>query len=220
MCATDSEIPGIPASLFEPEDSSADAVFFAVPRLVAHLDDPALARVRQIYAQRLPANGVLLDLMSSYYSHVPESLPVTELIGLGMNEEELRQNERLTGYVVHDLNATPRLPFEDARFDGVMMTAAVQYLRRPVSVFRDLARTMKPDAPLLIVFSNRLFPTKAVPLWQLTSDMQRFSLISTYLELAGGYLECEFWDASPVPGSGDPVYLVSTRRSSDPVSGS
>jgi ubiquinone/menaquinone biosynthesis C-methylase UbiE len=78
----------------------------------------------------------------------------------------MADNPALNDIVVHNVNTNPRLPFEDESFDGAVMTVSVQYLTRPIELFTDVGRVLKPHAPFVVTFSNRMFPTKAVALWQ------------------------------------------------------
>ena len=89
----------------------------------------------------------MLDLMSSWVSHLPEDIAYAAVIGHGMNEEELAANPRLSRWFVQDLNIEPALPFGDGVFDGVCLCVSVQYLQRPVEVFREIWRVLRPDAP-------------------------------------------------------------------------
>src|SRR5207248_8718713 len=114
--------------------------------------------------------GAILDLMSSWVSHLPPEVAYERVVGLGMNEVELKANPRLTTWLVHDLNADPRVPFEDDEFDAAMICVSIQYLVQPVTVIRDIGRVVRPGGPLVITFSNRCFPTKAIMLWQSLND--------------------------------------------------
>ncbi len=218
-----------PPGSFAREDESSDANFYAEPRLVTHIDGYAIAAVGEAYRQFLPRNGEYLDLMSSWISHFPADMPVKSLVGLGMNEFELSKNERLSAYAVHDLNRDPHLPFEDARFDGVVIAVSVQYLTRPVEVFADIGRVLKPGAPLIICYSNRCFPTKAVRIWSALEDKEKADLLAMYLHACGAFEPAAFHDFSPretligVPPdlwqkvrSGeqytDPLYVVVAQR--------
>ena len=147
---------------FRREDEAPDEDFYAEPRLVTHIDEQAIAAVRQLYREYLPADGTVLDLMSSWVSHLPAEVAYSRVVGLGMNRTELAANPRLDGFVVHDLNRDPRLPFADAEFDAAAICVSIQYLTRPVAVLRDLGRVLVAGGPLVISFSNRCFPTKAV----------------------------------------------------------
>jgi SAM-dependent methyltransferase len=205
-------------SPFRPEhftrfDESEDELFYAEPRLVVHIDDGAIAAAGELYARVLPPDDDILDLMSSWKSHLPPAFRTRSLVGLGMNEVELRENDRLDRWVVHNLNRDPRLPFPDESFGGCICTVSVQYLTRPVEVFREVRRVLRPGAPFVVTFSNRCFPTKAVALWQTLSDTDHARLVGAYFELSGGWQALEALDCSPEPaGMADPLYAVMARR--------
>lgn len=200
-----SESPFLPEH-FEREDPSPDGDFYTLPRLVAHIDDGAIAAAGRAYADLLPAGGAILDLMSSYLSHLPPGLDLSRLAGLGMNESELRANAQLTDFVTHDLNADPHLPYADGEFDGAIVTVSVQYLTKPVEVFRDVARVLRPGSPFVVTYSNRLFPTKAVRIWRLLDDRERASLVGSYFKHSGAFGPPAARDYS-TPG-GDPLFAV------------
>ena len=205
--------PGFQDYFFNRIDEGNDALFYGEPRLVVHIDDVAIEQIGRIFEEFLPANGVILDLMSSWRSHLPADFVKARMVGLGLNAVEMRENPQLDDFVVHDVNKEPLLPFDDARFDGVILTVSVQYLTRPVEVFRDVCRILRPGCPLVITFSNRMFPTKAVRIWQGCSDEQRMTLVKLYLQKAGGYAGIRAEDRSPLPkGASDPVYVVTARR--------
>src|SRR5215470_1232993 len=146
-------------------DESADAAFYAYPRKVVHIDEGAIAALGRLYADVLPTGGRLLDLMSSWRSHLPRGFRAKEVVGLGLNAEEMADNPQLTRALVHDLNEEPRLPFDDTEFDGAMCAVSVQYVLHPVRLFREVHRVLRPGAPFVVSFSNRCFPTKAVADW-------------------------------------------------------
>jgi len=204
----------LPPEAFRRVDEGSDKDFYRVPRLVTHIDDEAIAAVTQLYLEYFPAEGRILDLMSSWVSHLPAEVSYQEVVGLGMNEAELRQNPRLSEWVVQDLNQTPTLPFADQRFEGAGCCVSIDYLTQPVEVLRDLARVMKPGAPVVITFSNRCFPTKAVAIWHSLDDAGHLKLVQHYLLAAGGWTEIEALDRSPAQGH-DPLYAVVARRAAD-----
>ena len=199
--------------MFQRMDDSTDALFYAFPRKVVHIDEPAVAAVGKFLAQTFAPHGVLLDLMSSWRSHLPPGFVKQRLIGLGLNVAEMADNPDLDEYVVHDLNAAPRLPFSDESFNGAMVTVSIQYLIQPVAVFAEVQRVLKPGASFAVLFSNRMFPTKAVRIWQALRDEQRAELIRAYFHHAGGYEEPIFQNLSPNPGLSDPLYAVCARKS-------
>lgn len=204
-----------PPGWFRREDESDDQRFYASPRLVVHVDDAAVAAIQAYLGSVLPPLGVVLDLMSSWRSHIPRGYARGTLVGLGMNAVEMTENPQLDERVTHDVNRDPRLPFPDGRFDAAMVTVSVQYLTRPVEVFREVARVLAPGATFHVIFSDRMFPTKAVAIWQsLGADArQRAKLIAEYLRRAGGFDQAEFVDVSPRRGrGGDPVYVVRASK--------
>jgi SAM-dependent methyltransferase len=196
-CHTTAVQDRFPAGSFSRQDESPDAEFYTEPRLVTHIDDYAIAAVGEAYRKFLPPDGEYLDLMSSWVSHFPNDMQVNKLVGLGMNEDELAKNDRLAEYVVHDLNLDPRLPFGDARFDGAVIAVSVQYLTRPVEVFADVGRVLKLGAPLVVAYSNRCFPTKAVRIWLALDDGEKADLIATYMAGTGTFETPSRHDFSP-----------------------
>lgn len=197
---------------FQRADESEDGTFYVEPRLVAHIDDPAQAALADFYRAHLQPNGDLLDLMSSYHSHLPGDVCFRSVTGLGLNEVELAENRQLTGHVVHDLNQTPELPFPDAAFDACLLAVSAQYLIRPIEVFASIRRVLRPNGTLIVSYSNRLFPTKAVALWQKIGMADRGQLVSIYCREAGGFRDVEARDISPAPGASDPLWVVTARR--------
>lgn len=206
-----------PAELFRRQDDSDDRMFYAEPRLVVHIDEPAIEAIGRYFETALPQNAVLLDLMSSWRSHLPEGFPKKRLVGLGLNEIEMRENPQLDEWVVHDLNAEPTLPFEDERFDAAVVTVSIQYLTRPVEVFREVGRVLKAGAGFHVIFSNRMFPTKAVAVWHaVTGPEQRAHLIATYFDHAEGWVPTETLDVSPRAGfPTDPVFVVRSHKATE-----
>jgi SAM-dependent methyltransferase len=183
-------------------DAADDAAFYAMPRKVVHIEAGAIEALRSWYASRLPADARVLDLMSSWRSHLPHE--VAPAVGLGMNAEEMHDNPQLGEVVVHDLNADPRLPFDDGSFDAVVCAVSVQYLIRPVEVFADVARVLRPHGLFAVSFSNRCFPTKAVAAWLNTTDADHRRLVRRYFELAGYSGITDEQPASP----DDPLFVV------------
>ncbi len=200
----------LPEWAFERDDETPDERFYATPRLVTHIDNGAIAAVTRLYREFFPAGGAVLDLMSSWVSHLPEDVQYSSVTGLGMNRAELERNPRLTSFVVQNLNANPVLPFESNTFDGAGLCVSVDYLTDPVGVLREVGRTLKPDAPLVITFSNRCFPTKAIRAWLSLDDAGRVALVQQFLLEAGNYSSIQALNHSP--RFGDPLYAVIGRR--------
>jgi|SRR2546426_1439152 len=196
---------------YEREDESPDAHFYGVARKVVHIDDGAIAALGTLYAEVMPAGGRLLDVMSSWRTHLPSDRAAGEVVGLGLNADEMADNPRLTRHVVHDVNREPRLPFGDEAFDGAMCAVSIQYVVHPLLLFREVRRVLTPGAPFVVSFSNRCFPTKAVAVWLGTTDAQHRTLVRAYFEAAGGWADAKDEDRSP-GDVGDPLYAVWARR--------
>jgi SAM-dependent methyltransferase len=195
----------LPERFFAREDESPDPLFYSAPRFVTHIDELTIAALTDVYRERIPPGSRVLDLMSSWISHLPDEVAYERVAGLGMNSAELERNPRLDDWVVHDLNQRPELPYPDASFDFVLNAVSVQYLVRPVEVFRSAARVLAPAGTHLVATSHRLFPTKAILAWRSLDASERQHLVERYFELAGGYGPPEFLDRSP-PGA-DPLWV-------------
>ena len=178
-----------------------------------HIDELAIAAVGRGFREQIPADSVILDLMSSWRSHWPAGHAKSRLVGLGMNAAEMADNPDLDDYVVHDLNRDPELPFGDDLFDAVVVTVSVQYLTSPIETFQQINRVLKPGGVFIVTFSNRMFPTKAVRLWRTTSDQGHLDLVGSYLENAGEFEDIEGGLTNPEDrGRGDPLFAVIARK--------
>lgn len=196
---------------FKKQDPSDDANFYQIARKVVHIDDHAIAGVRDLFAEMLPPNGTYLDLMSSWRSHLPSDLNPTKVVGLGMNAEEMSDNPQLDEYVVHNLNRKPILPFGDATFDAAFCTVSVQYLTQPREVFREVERVLRPGGVFIVSFSNRCFPTKAVAIWLSMNNEQHVELVKTYFAHGGNWVNVDHrakLGKRTLFGGDDPLYLV------------
>jgi len=195
-----------PPEFFRRIDESSDELFYTQPRLVVHIDDGAIAKVGEIYARFLPQSGVILDLMSSWRSHLPAHLHPSRVVGLGMNRAEMEDNPALNEIVVHNLNENPILPFAESEFDGAVVTVSIQYMTRPLEIFRGVAKVLKRGAPFVVTFSNRMFPTKAVAIWHSLDQFDRIRLVRRYFQESGGFENMELIDMSaPTDPPSDPI---------------
>jgi SAM-dependent methyltransferase len=211
-------LPPVPEEAFRRTDETPDEEFYRTPRLVIHIDEGAIAAVTQLYREFFPPGGEILDLMSSWVSHLPPEVEYRRVLGLGMNEVELRRNKRLDSYIVQNLNANPQLPLGTGEFDGVGICVSIDYLTRPVEVLREVGRILKVGAPLAITFSNRCFPTKAVEIWHRLNDAGHMELVEGYLEEAGNFDNLRSLDRSPRRMFSDPLYAV-VGESTGPYAG-
>jgi SAM-dependent methyltransferase len=201
----------LPAHLIASVDESPDADFYAEPRFVVHIDPETIAALTGLYREELESGSRVLDLMSSWVSHLPAEIAYERVHGLGMNAAELAANPRLDGFTVQDLNASPALAFADASFDAVLCAVSVQYLTRPIEVFRDCARVLRPGGKLVIATSHRLFPTKAIAAWRSLAPGDRLAFLRACLVHAGGFDEPRVVDRSPPLA--DPLWVLIAARS-------
>jgi len=202
-----------PLWYFRRHDEKPDQVFYLEPRLVVHTDEHAIAAITGYFGNTLPQNGVVLDMLSSWRSHMPEISAMGKVVGLGMNAIEMQNNHQLDTYVVHDLNINPALPFDKERFDAAVLIVSIQYLTRPVEVFQEVNRVLKQGARFHVIYSNRMFPTKAVAIWQQLDDLGHEKLVTSYFTNAGGWDDLVNLDISPRHSIySDPVYVVSARK--------
>jgi len=194
-----------PPGFFSRQDPSPDARFYAAPRLVAHIDDAAIAAVGALYDE-LGVDGRVLDLMGSWVSHFTAA--PAELVVLGMNPRELAANAAASERVVQDLNDDPALPFPDGSFDDAVCCVSVDYLTRPLEVFAEVARVLRPGGRFVCTFSNRCFPTKAIRGWLATDDSGHVRIVRRYFELTSGFgpPSSDLRTDPYVPG--DPLYGV------------
>lgn len=199
-----------PDGFFERADSTPDTEFYSWPRFVTHIDAAAITAVGDLY-EELKIEGEVLDLMSSWVSHFRR--PPTRLTVLGMNFAELSANPQAAVSVVHDLNADPRLPFPDHTFDAVVCCVSIDYLTRPVELFADVARVLRPGAPFVCTFSNRCFPTKAIKGWLYSDDNERCSIVAGYFRSSGSWDPPSIERRTLPTHAGDQLFAVWANRS-------
>lgn len=202
-------------------DETDDVVFYDYPRFVTHVDDGFIRQLTDLYRDRLTPNTRILDLMSSWVSHLPDELSFAHVEGHGLNAEELAKNPRLDHYFVQNLNVDLRLPLPDASFDAVLNTVSVQYLQYPEAIFSEIYRVLKPGGLAIVSFSNRMFYQKAIQVWRDSSEAGRVELVKSYFEAVAGFSPPEVIERqAPLPSlfqllwmpTGDPFYAVIAQR--------
>ncbi len=198
-----------PAGFFDRADPSADPEFYGSARLVTHIDHQAIAAVTALYDE-LAIKGAVLDLMGSWVSHFRRA--PARLTVLGMNADELAANPQAVERIVYDLNADPALPFENESFDAAVCCVSVDYLVRPIQVFTEMARVLRPGGPFVCTFSNRCFPTKAIRGWRQTTDEQHCAIVASYFHLAGGWTDPISERLTPPLHRGNPLFVVRACR--------
>ncbi len=202
-------------------DPTEDKEFYSIPRFVTHVDEGFIEQLSDLYREKLPANGRILDLMSSWVSHLPQDVKFSHVEGHGMNEEELAKNPRLDSYFIQNLNKNPKLPLKAQDFDGVLCAVSVQYLEYPEAIFTEIHRILKPGGIAIISFSNRMFYQKAIALWRDGTEKSRIELVKKYFKSIRGFSEPEIIaKQSTIPSflqmlgvmGADPFYAVTAHR--------
>jgi len=198
-------------------DPTEDSQFYSFPRFVTHVDEGFIDQLTQLYLEKLKPNTRILDLMSSWVSHLPAEIKFTHVEGHGLNEEELAKNPRLNHYFVQNLNVNPKLPLADEDFDAVLIAVSVQYLQYPEAIFSEIYRILKPGGIVIVSFSNRMFYQKAIAAWRDGTDRSRIQLVKSYFQSVTGFSQPEIIARqSSVPsflqmlgiGGADPFYAV------------
>jgi len=184
------ESPFLPRD-FTRMDETIDTSFYLVPRLVYHIDEPAVASLTQYYRKNIPENSSILDICSSWVSHYPMEFPskMKRISASGMNGLELKVNDQLTDYTTRDLNVNPTLAYDDETFDVVTCVVSIDYLIQPIQVLKEVHRVLKKGGKVIISQSNRCFYTKAIKMWLDMNDRQHLELINAYFQYAGGFEE-------------------------------
>ncbi|KOR36065.1 MULTISPECIES: class I SAM-dependent methyltransferase [Planktothricoides] len=205
-------------------DESDDTLFYSYPRFVTHVDDGFIDQLTNVYRERLKPNTRILDLMSSWVSHLPDEMDFSHVEGHGLNQAELAKNTRFDHYFLQDLNKNPQLPLPDQSFDAVLNAVSVQYLQYPEAVFHEIHRILKPGGVAIVSFSNRMFYHKAIQAWRDGSEANRVELVKGYFNSVQGFKKFSVPEViavrSEVPSflqffgmaGGDPFYAVIAYR--------
>ncbi|MDB9324132.1 class I SAM-dependent methyltransferase [Nodularia spumigena CS-591/04] len=202
-------------------DDTDDQLFYDYPRFVTHVDDGFIQQLTDLYGDRLQPNTRILDMMSSWVSHLPAEMEFAHVEGHGLNAEELARNRRLNHYFVQNLNDNPQLPLPDQSFDAVLNCVSVQYVQYPEAIFAEIHRILKPGGVAIISFSNRMFFQKAIQAWRDASEATRVELVKQYFTSVPGFSVPEvIVNKSTAPnflqwlgaGGGDPFYAVIAHR--------
>ncbi len=204
---------------FEREDESPDSLFYQTPRYVQHIDNTAVEMIKNTYGRFLRDGMQVLDLMSSWVSHLPDNLNLKRLFGIGLNNSELKKNSRLSDAFVHDLNMDTRLPIDSNSLDAVICTVSVEYLTDPLAIFGEVSRVLRKNGYFIITFSNRWFPSKAIRIWQELHEFERMGMVLEYFIRSDGFKNLQTYSFRGLPrphedqywpdlSYSDPVYAV------------
>jgi len=180
--------------------------------MVKHIDDNACEALTRFYRNFLKPDSAVLDLMSSWVSHLPEDIQYSRVSAQGMNKEELEANPQLDDYVLQNLNENQTLVYEDETFDLCTIAVSVQYLTSPVKVFEEIARVLKPNGVCCVSFSNRMFPTKAILAWRMGSNEDHCNLVSHYFKKTEKFAEVTVERLVEDNGYYDPLFAVIGKR--------
>lgn len=209
-------------------DETEDSLFYSFPRFVTHVDEGFIDQLTILYQKHLKPQTRILDLMSSWVSHLPPEIQFSHVEGHGMNQEELAKNSQLDHYFVQDLNQNLKLPLSDQDFDAVLICVSVQYLQYPEAILSEIHRILKPGGITIISFSNRMFYQKAISAWREATEPDRIELVKGYInsvkinDLPGFNSPKVIASQSKTPlfmqmlgmGGSDPFYaLIASRQS-------
>jgi len=182
---------------------------------VHHIDEKARAALTKHYSSSIAPDSRVLDLASSWVSHLPEELSLSHVTGLGMNEAELKENPRLDDFLMQDLNKDPIMPFEDDTFDAVTCAVSIDYMVRPREVLAEVSRVLKPGGLSMMAFSNRCFPSKVISMWLQADDSQRMQMVGMFYHFASQDPSVRLFEPpqafSVGKKRGDPMYIVQSR---------
>jgi SAM-dependent methyltransferase len=198
---------GLPEKAFHRINEAPDEDCVQPPPFAAPVDAAAIECVTGLYRRYFPPGGAILDLMSSWVSHLPPEAEYCRVVGVGLNEQELAENPFLDEWLVQNLNHDTRLPFADGEFDAAVICASVQHLTRPIEVLREVGRVVHPGGPVVITFSNRCCPTKPIACWRMLDDDGHLCVVRHYLQEAGNWRDVQCCHRCPDAGS-DALYGV------------
>lgn len=208
----------VPPSFFARSDEREDSHFYGEPRLISHVDDQADRNLRTVYQRFLKPGLRVLDLMSSKDSHLPDT-PGLTVTGLGMNDQEMAANPALSHWIVHDLNADPAIPESlfKSHFDAVVCSLSIEYLTHPVEVLHSALERLVPGGVMLVGFSDRWFPAKAVTGWMDLHPFERSGHVLQWLREAGFKGEAGSVSIRNDWRPRNDPHFLETRGVSDPV---
>jgi len=201
---------------FSRNNEEIDSIFYKTPRFINHIDAAAQNHVQNIYSRLLSSGSKILDLMSSWVSHIPSNIQDYKAVGLGMNEEELKANRQLSDYVVHNLNLYPSLPFGNNEFDAVICTMSIEYLTQPLEIIKEVARVTKNGGLFITTFSDRWFQGKEIQPWSEMQPFERLGLVLDYYRKAASFTNLH---TETVRGYSRPIddKHIHERITSDPI---
>lgn len=140
-------------------DESDDATFYDHPRFVEHIDNNAVSKLTTFhenliveYLKETKKSAVdVVDLCSSWVSHIPTKAALNSLVVVGMNKEELQANNMQTTILIQDLNKSPTISsLNSESADIVLLQLSIDYLTHPVDVLKEAYRVLRPGGKIVI----------------------------------------------------------------------
>ena len=169
-------------------DESNDEEFYSEPKFVYHLDSHFRKYLSQVYSNEILENSIILDLMSSWDSYLPNEKIYKKVFGHGLNKKELEKNRVLDSFWIQNFNLNQIIPLESGTIDYCLMVAAWQYLQYPEKLTKEISRILSDKGKIIVSFSNRAFWHKAPNIWTTSSEDERVNYVKRVL-ITNGFKE-------------------------------
>ena len=169
-------------------DESNDEDFYSYPKFVYHLDANFRNYLSSIYKDEIKDNSTIVDLMSSWDSYLPSEKKYKQVIGHGLNKDELEKNKVFDSYWIQNFNLNQELPLDSGIVDYCLMVAAWQYLQYPENLTKEIIRILSNQGKIMIAFSNRAFWHKAPNIWTTSTEEERIKYVRKVL-ITNGFNE-------------------------------
>ena len=169
-------------------DENNDEYFYSNPKFVYHLDANFRKYLSSIYKNEIKNNSIVLDLMSSWDSYLPKEKNYKQVIGHGLNKDELEKNKILNSFWVQNFNLDQKIPLDNSSINYCLMVAAWQYLQYPEALSREISRILSDEGKIIVSFSNRAFWQKAPNIWTTSTEDERLKYVRKVL-ISNGFKE-------------------------------
>jgi len=166
-------------------DESNDKEFYSEPKFVYHLDSNFRNCLSSIYKNEINDSSIILDLMSSWDSYLPQGKKYKKVIGHGLNEKELKKNNALNSFWIQNFNTNQNIHLDSESINYCLMVAGWQYLQYPENLTKEIARILSTEGKFIISFSNRAFWHKAPNIWTNSTDEERLKYVRNVLVTNG-----------------------------------
>jgi len=200
-------------------DESNDEEFYSDPKFVYHLDANFRQYLTNVYKDEIEDSSIVLDLMSSWDSYLPEEKKYKKVIGHGLNKQELEKNPVFDSYWIQNFNTKQEIPLDNESIDYCLMVAAWQYLQYPENLTREIMRILSSQGKFIIAFSNRAFWHKAPNIWTSSTEEERVKYVRKVL-ITNGFSEPKIIKKFNQPSvnifnflNKDPFYCLVAKKS-------